>query len=97
MTADDNLTINKIIPKKVKQDPEIAVILKAHGLEQEEVDIGKNDDDYTIDYINTTNKKLGIGPLFQEGELRLRELEQLFLSDGKSVGHVLFHVAKHQQ
>ena len=90
LTADDNLTINKIIPKKVKQDPEIAVILKAHGLEQEEVDIGKNDDDYTIDYINTTNKKLGIGPLFQEGELRLRELEQLFLSDGKSDKDLIF-------
>ena len=90
LAADDNLTINKIIPKKVKRDPEIAVILKAHGLEQEEVDIGKNDDDYTIDYINTTNKKLGIGPLFQEGELRLRELEQLFLSDGKSDKDLIF-------
>ena len=90
LTADDNLTINKIIPKKVKQDPEIAVILKAHGLEQEEVDIGKNDDDYTTDYINTTNKKMGIGPLFQEGELRLRELEQLFLSDGKSDKDLIF-------
>lgn len=90
LTADDNLTINKIIPKKVKRDPEIAVILKAHGLEQEDVDIGKDDDDYTTDYINTTNKKLGIGPLFQEGELCLRELEQLFLSDGKSDKDLIF-------
>ncbi len=90
LTADDNLTINKIIPKKVKRDPEIAVILKAHGLEQEDVDIGKDDDDYTTDYITSTNKKLGIGPLFQEGELCLRELEQLFLSDGKSDKDLIF-------
>lgn len=90
LTADDNLTINKIIPKKVKRDPEIAVILKAHGLEQEDVDIGKDDDDYTTDYITSTNKKLGIGPLFQEGELCLRELEQLFLSDGRSDKDLIF-------
>lgn len=89
LSVDSNLTVNKILPNTIKKDPEIAAILKSYGFKQTDIDIINNNNDYTTNNINDINNKLGIGPLYQEGEMLLKELEQLFLTDGKSDKHLI--------
>ncbi|MGM9881636.1 MAG: hypothetical protein ACI31S_02195 [Bacilli bacterium] len=84
LNADSNLTLNKILTESIKADPKIAVILKSRGLEQENANISSEKNDYTAEYLDKINNSLGIGPLLEEGELLLKQLQQLFLSDGKS-------------
>lgn len=84
LNADSDLTLNKILTKSAKSDPKIAVILKSRGLEQENANISSEKNDYTTKYLERVNNSLGIGPLPEEGEFLLNQLQQLFLSDGKS-------------
>lgn len=81
---DTELTLNKILSKDLKADPDIAVILKNRGIEQKAVNVSKEENEYTAEYIEGINRHLGIGPLMEEGEKLLKELEELFLTDGKS-------------
>ena len=84
LNIDSNLTINKILTEKVKSKPQIALILKSKGFEQKRIDISNEKNENTTNYIESTNNNFGIGPLYQEGEMLLKELTSLFLSDGKS-------------
>ena len=81
---DTELTLNKILSKDLKADPDIAVILKNRGIEQKAVNVSKEENEYTAEYIEGINRHLGIGPLMEEGEKLLNELKELFLTDGKS-------------
>ena len=84
LQLDSDLTLQKIIPKKVKSEMEIAIILKSRGLDQKNVDVSVNNYNFTNDYLTKINSRLGIGPVQEEGEYLLRKLEDLFLHDGKS-------------
>lgn len=84
LNADSDLTLNKILTKSVKLDPQIAVILNSRGLKQENADISSEKNNYTRKYLEEANNSLGIGPLPEEGEFLLNQLQQLFLSDDKS-------------
>ena len=84
LNTDSELTLNKIIKKDVKSDPEIAFIIKSKGLEQKNFDISDEENDFTNEYLNGMRNHMGIGPLYKEGEELLIELQQLFLSDNKS-------------
>lgn len=84
LNIDSNLTVNKILTEKVKSKPQIALILKSKGFEQKNVDVSSEKNNNTNNYIESINNKFGIGPLYQEGEMLLKELTDLFLTDGKS-------------
>lgn len=84
LDTDSELTMNKILTGRVKADPKIAIILKSRGYQQDKVNIFDEENIYTTDYINSVNNKFGMGPLFEEGEVLLKTLESLFLTDGKS-------------
>ena len=83
LDADSKLTLEKIISRKNKADPEIAFIIKSKGLEQKDVNISKDNDNYVKDYLDGVNNHLGIGPLHEEGEKLLGELQNIF-NDGRS-------------
>ena len=84
LNLDSTLTLQKIIPEKVKSEMEIAVILKSRGLEQNDVNLSTKNDNFTSEYLTKFNSRLGIGPVQGEGEFLLKKLEDLFLNDGKS-------------
>ena len=84
LEANSSLTLDVILTKMVKSNPKIAVILESKGIKQKNVDISSNNPNYTAEYLEKEQNKLGIGPLPQEGEFLLKQLEQLFSFDGKS-------------
>lgn len=84
LDIDTNLTLEKIIPKKVKNEMEIAIILKSRGIDQNNINVSNDDFSFNNEYLENKNARLGVGPLYEEGELLLKKLENLFLSDGKS-------------
>lgn len=84
LDTDIDLTLNKILSDDLKADPDIAIILKNRGIVQKSVNVSKEENEYTTKYIENINNHLGIGPLPEEGERLLNELELLFLTDGKS-------------
>lgn len=84
LRIDSNLTLNRILNNAVKSKPNIAAILKSKGLVQQQVDVVLKKEDFTSEYFQQEQSKLGIGPLMEEGEYLLNKLENLFLSDGKS-------------
>lgn len=81
---DSDLTVNKIISDKIKEKLDIAVILKSKGIETNEVSIPLKEEDYTKEYLDKFNSSLGVGPVFNEGEILLSRLYELFINDGKS-------------
>ena len=84
LNSNTELTLNKILSDELKSDPNIAVILKSRGISQKSITISKDKDERVQKYIDNTKEYLSIGPLPEEGENLLKELQQLFLSDGKS-------------
>lgn len=84
LNIDSNLTVNTILSGKVKSNPQIALILKSKGFEQKNINISNEKNENITNYIESINNNLGIGPFNQEGEMLLKELTSLFLSDGKS-------------
>ena len=83
LDADNNLTLDKIVSEQNKAEPEIAFIIKSRGLKQESVNISKDENNYAKDYLDGINNHLGIGPLYEEGEKLLEELQNVF-DDGES-------------
>lgn len=83
LDADSNLTLDKIISEQNKAEPEIAFIIKSRGLKQESVNISKEENNYVNYYLDGVNNHLGIGPLYEEGEKLLEELQNVF-NDGES-------------
>lgn len=83
LDADSNLTLDKIVSEQNKAEPEIAFIIKSRGLKQENVNISKDENNYVNDYLDGINNHLGIGPLYEEGEKLLGELQNVF-NDGES-------------
>lgn len=84
LDLDSELTLNKILNPKIKSNMKIAVILKSRGLDINVVNVPLNEKNYTSDYLDKHQKTLGIGPLFNEGEILLKRLYELFAFDGKS-------------
>lgn len=84
LERDSELTINKILSSSLKKNPKIATILKSKGFEQERVNVLSQKEKHSVEYLEGVQKHLGIGPLLKEGEILLSQLEQLFLSDGRS-------------
>ena len=84
LSADKNLTVNKILSYKVKLNPKVATILKLNALSNEKPEITFGTEKYNDDYLKKFNSSLGIGPIPQKGESLLNELQELFLNDGKS-------------
>lgn len=84
LDLDSELTLNTIINDSVKSNMKIAVILKSRGLETKTIGVPLVEDNYTNDYLTKHQNTLGIGPLFNEGEILLQKLFELFASDGKS-------------
>lgn len=78
------LTLSKILTKKLKSNPKIALLIKSKRLEQSDIDIIENKELYSEDYLNKFYNTLGIGPLLYEGQILLDKLFELFSNDGKS-------------
>lgn len=84
LEKDSSLTLNKIIGVKLKSNPKIAMILKSRGIEQQNVDVSFENNDFTSEYLTNIQGSFGIGAFQKEGEFLLNKLQQLFLTDGKS-------------
>lgn len=84
LEVDSDLTLSKVIKEKVKSKTKIATILKSKGFIQQNADVSLKTDDFTSEYLNMVQARLGVGPFKNEGEYLLNKLEQLFLTDGQS-------------
>jgi len=84
LDLDSKLTLDKIISDKTKSKLEIALILKSRGLEQKNIDVPLENNNYSKEYLDSVERHSGIGPLLSEGEILLNKLNNLFLSDGES-------------
>lgn len=84
LDLDSELTIEEVIANRVKSKMKIAIILKSRGLDQKNIDVPLKHKNFTQDYLQNIENKLGIGPLLNEGEFLLKRLHDLFTTDGKS-------------
>lgn len=84
LELDQDLTVNKIIPPRVKSNMKIAINLKSKGIEQNKIDLPLENPNFDKEYLKGIETKYGIGPLLSEGESLLNEVYQLFMNDGKS-------------
>ena len=84
LDLDSELTLNNVISSNVKSKMKIAIIIKARGLDSKTVDVPLEQNHFTNGYLEGVQNTLGIGPLFNEGEVLLQRLFELFSSDGKS-------------
>lgn len=90
LDLDVDLTLNKILTEKLKSKPKVSIILKSRGIEQKNVDIITNKSNFTKEYLDNINPTFGIGPLRPEGEILLKQIEDLFLNDGNSSPELIF-------
>lgn len=84
INEDKEFTLNHVLDGDLKATPEIAIILNSMGIVPETVDIAPSKQDFAKEYFEKENKKLGIGPLPEDGEILLKKLETLFINDGRS-------------
>lgn len=84
LELDMDITVKEILSETIKANPQIAALLKANGIEIQQVDVSPEEQQFADEYLRGVQNTFGIGPLSHEGEQLLDELEQLFLSDGKS-------------
>ena len=83
LNSDAELTLNKILNDELMANVEIAAILMSKGYNVKYYNICKQEK-FLYDYEYEENKKLGIGPLYEEGENLLNILYDLFKNDNKS-------------
>ena len=81
--SDAKLTLDKILNDELMADIEIAAILMSKGYNVKYYNICKQEK-FLYDYEYKENKRLGIGPLYEEGEKLLNTLYNLFKNDNTS-------------
>ena len=80
---DKQLTVDKVISRKVKEEFEIAMILRLGGAEQKEIKLDSITRDLQREYIDDFYREYDEYKLDPESESLLREFE-ILMSDGKS-------------
>ena len=83
LKLDKELTVEKVIVNE-KDNPKIAAILKAHGINTENINVAGNINNPTKDYKDKLRTPALEGPIPEEGEQLLTELEALLKNDGLS-------------
>ena len=83
LDSDAELTLNKILNDELMANVEIAAILMSKGYNVKYYNICKQEK-FLYDSEYEENKRLGIGPLYEEGETLLNILYDLFKNDNIS-------------
>ena len=81
LDKDPELTLNKILNKSDKMNYSVMIILKSRGIKDNDsiLNINENNDSFIKDTPDTY-----YGPLDKDSDYLIKELERLFISDGKS-------------
>lgn len=81
LDKDPELTLNKILDKSDKMNYSVMIILKSRGIKDNDsiLNINENKDSFIKDTPDTY-----YGPLDNDSDYLIKELERLFISDGKS-------------
>lgn len=81
LDKDPELTLNKILDKSDKMNYSVMIILKSRGIKDNNsiLNINENNDSFIKDTPDTY-----YGPLDNDSDYLIKELERLFISDGKS-------------
>lgn len=81
LDKDPELTLNKILDKSDKMNYSVMIILKSRGIKDNDsiLNINENKDSFIKDTLDTY-----YGPLDNDSDYLIKELERLFISDGKS-------------
>lgn len=81
LDKDPELTLNKILDKSDKMNYSVMIILKSRGIKDNDsiLNINENNDSFIKDTPDTY-----YGPLDNDSDYLIKELERLFISDGKS-------------
>lgn len=81
LDKDSELTLNKILDKSDKMNYSVMIILKSRGIKDNDsiLNINENNDSFIKDTPDTY-----YGPLDNDSDYLIKELERLFISDGKS-------------
>ena len=81
LDKDPELTLNKILDKSDKMNYSVMIILKSIGIKDNDsiLNINENKDSFIKDTPDTY-----YGPLDNDSDYLIKELERLFISDGKS-------------
>lgn len=81
LDKDPELTLNKILDKSDKMNYSVMIILKSRGIKDNDsvLNINENNDFFIKDTPDTY-----YGPLDNDSDYLIKELERLFISDGKS-------------
>ncbi len=83
LDIEPELTIDRIILPKVKENPDIAMIIRIRGLKQKNVNYSSLTRNLDTEYINMSNSRYSDIKLDDECESLLEELRNV-MSDGKS-------------
>lgn len=84
LNEDKELTLNVILPEKVKENIDIAVYLRSIGIEQDYINFEPYIHSLVEDYYNKNHEYLKSLPITDEEEKILDEFKNLMLSDNKS-------------
>ena len=81
LDKDPELTLNKILDKSDKMNYSVMIILKSRGIKDNDsiLNINENNDSFIKNTPDTY-----YGPLDNDSDYLIKELERLFISDGKS-------------
>ena len=81
LDKDPELTLNKILNKSDKMNYSVMIILKSRGIKDNDsiLNINEDNDSFIKDTPDTY-----YGPLDKDSDYLIKELERLFISDGKS-------------
>lgn len=81
LDKDPELTLNKILNKSDKMNFSVMIILKSRGIKDNDsiLNINEDNDSFVKDTPDTY-----YGPLDKDSDYLIKELERLFISDGKS-------------
>ena len=78
------LTINKVIKDRVKEQFNVAMCLKLNGIEQKDIKVDLHSTELLDDYNEVFNSQYEKLELSEEDENLLKQLEGVMLADGKS-------------
>lgn len=81
LDKDPELTLNKILDKSDKMNYSVMIILKSRGIKDNDSILNINEDNAS--FVKNTPDTY-YGPLDKDSDYLIKELERLFISDGKS-------------
>ncbi len=84
ISIDKDLTLNVIIPRKIKEKVNVAILLRMIGIEQKNIKVNLHSMNIVNDYLKEFNSEFKDAIVSEEEQNLLNQFKDLMLSDGES-------------